>query len=168
MTHRVILRPGDGVCMSALHKDAFGARQGWAAEAFEDLLVLKTTLAIGLERGGDISAMIVTQKVGPDVEVLTLCVAERARRCGLGRHLFDASDELLGLKGARTYFLDVAEDNTPALALYDALGFRVDGRRKGYYKRGNGRRMDAILMSRPVAGPTDGQVSGPLAGQEME
>jgi [ribosomal protein S18]-alanine N-acetyltransferase len=42
---------------------------------------------------------------------------------------------LAGL-GARTVFLEVGEQNTPACRLYRRAGFREVGRRQGYYDSG--------------------------------
>ena len=49
-------------------------------------------------------------------------------------------------------FLEVAQDNQPAHALYVAAGFIETGRRKDYYKNANGRRADAILMHAVFSG----------------
>ena len=52
--------------------------------------------------------------------------------------------EELGSLGISRLFLDVAESNTSARALYDAAGFAQTGRRRAYYADGD----DAILMTR--------------------
>jgi ribosomal protein S18 acetylase RimI-like enzyme len=53
--------------------------------------------------------------------------------------------------------LEVAVDNAGARAMYDALGFTVAGRRRGYYRRVTGSveatrasttRVDALVMVR--------------------
>jgi len=48
--------------------------------------------------------------------------------------------------GGTLMFLDVAADNTPALALYRSLGFQDISRRARYY----GGRTDAIVMQAPL------------------
>ena len=48
---------------------------------------------------------------------------------------------------AKRLFLDVAEDNTAAGALYQSLGFQVTGGRKRYYERAGGTAVDAILFA---------------------
>ena len=48
--------------------------------------------------------------------------------------------------GAETLFLEVAVDNTAAIALYRAAGFASAGTRKGYYDRGAAGRVDALVL----------------------
>ena len=46
--------------------------------------------------------------------------------------------------------LDVAAINTSAVAFYTALGFTQDGNRRQYYTLRDGKRSDAILMSKTL------------------
>jgi ribosomal protein S18 acetylase RimI-like enzyme len=54
-----------------------------------------------------------------------LWVQEPARRSGLGRALVIAACEHARTRGCRRIELDVSEANAPALALYEAAGFRT-------------------------------------------
>jgi len=45
--------------------------------------------------------------------------------------------------------LEVAVDNAAAIALYEAAGFTVKGRRRRYYRRTDGN-VDAIIMRRAL------------------
>ncbi len=47
--------------------------------------------------------------------------------------------------GAQTLWLEVAEDNAAARALYAAAGFEEAGRRRRYYPRANGP-VDALTL----------------------
>ena len=152
MNDTVILRSSDAGRMCDLHAEAFDEAEAWSVSAFEDLLVLKSTLAIGIERLGELKAFILIQKAGDTAEILTLAVSPDAQRRGLARELFEAASALLSQRLARRFLLDVAADNVPAITLYKSLGFSEDGRRPGYYKRRDLPRVDAILMSRRVAG----------------
>ena len=53
----------------------------------------------------------------------------------------------LAARGADIIFLDVAEDNVPAIALYRRAGFYQHGRRSGYYRRPQAR-IAALLFQK--------------------
>ena len=62
--------------------------------------------------------------------------------------------------GARRLFLEVAQDNAAALALYTAAGFIQVGRRPGYYSRPDGSAAALVLAFdlsawAPPGGPAD-------------
>jgi GNAT superfamily N-acetyltransferase len=62
-----------------------------------------------------------------------MAVAPEARGRGLGKHIMqDAIDEALQ-RGDRSVLLEVFEHNTPALKLYEGLGFRPVRRLVGYH-----------------------------------
>ncbi len=148
----VILRLPDAYRMAVLHAQAFGIDNRWSEAGFADLLGLKTTLAIGVERGEVLAGLLVVQSVLGDAEILTLAVAPEMRRRGFARKMMNAAAQLLAQRGAGRFLLEVAADNAPAIALYRALDFNQDGRRPKYYARAGRGRVDAILLSRPVAG----------------
>jgi ribosomal-protein-alanine acetyltransferase len=82
------------------------------------------------------------QRADDEAELLRVAVAPSARRLGFGTVLVAAGLERLHAAGVRSCFLEVAEDNLPALALYRRLGFEPAGRRRAYYPRGR----DALLL----------------------
>ena len=47
-------------------------------------------------------------------------------------------------------FLEVAETNVAARALYARAGFTVTGRRRAYYHTPDGAAVDAVVMGRKV------------------
>ena len=69
-------------------------------------------------------------------EVITIDVAPEARRLHLGEILMQRGEEWLRAHGARGIYLEVDEDNDPAIALYEKLGYEVrqpfveDGKRR--------------------------------------
>ncbi len=134
--------------MAALHHQAFETGQHWSESAFADLLAAPTTLAAGIEGKFGLIALVVIQKIDPDAEILTLCVAPTAKRSGHGRALIHGVSQILAQYGIARLMLDVAADNAAALGFYDNLGFTRDGLRKAYYHRAETAAIDAILMSR--------------------
>lgn len=133
----------DPVALAALHAQAFAAP--WSAREFADLLSQPGVLAIEETDG-----FILIRVVLDEAEILTLAVIPTARRLGLGRRLVEEGAVVATQAGAARLFLEVAEDNTPARALYDRAGFRQIGRRKAYYTQANGSRTDAVVMSRDL------------------
>lgn len=138
----------DAALLARLHAATFEAPFGspWTEDAFAGFLAKNTVTALGTQSG-----FILLQAVGDEWEILTLAVAPSAQRQGLGRallaaachHALQATDETL-------IFLEVAVDNDAACMLYRQNGFVETGRRKGYYKREAGRRVDALLMHKTV------------------
>lgn len=91
---------------------------------------------------------VLTSVAADEAEVITLAVAAEARRLGVGRALMHAVLAEWGRRQVRTAFLEVRDDNVPALALYRSLGFVEVGRRRGYYGDGT----DALVMQLTLSG----------------
>jgi RimJ/RimL family protein N-acetyltransferase len=79
-----------------------------------------------------------------------LSVAPAWRRCGVGRALLEAAVAAARtLPELRRLSLRVFASNTPALRLYETIGFVVEGRRPGHVRiRGNDE--DVLLMGLPL------------------
>ncbi len=125
--------------LAALHAEAFDTP--WSAAAFADLL---SQTGVALEGEGD--GFILIRTVADEAEILTLAVRRSARREGLGARLVRAATDRAAASGATRMFLEVAEDNAPARALYSGLGFEPAGRRPRYYPRAEGPAVDALLL----------------------
>lgn len=152
MTAIVIMKAEDSQRLASLHAQAFDLHSQWDEKAFESLLVLGSTLCLGSENKGVLSGLLLIQKAPPDAEILTLATLPSLRRRGVASDLLRAGLQILRQTGAGKIMLDVSEDNSGAIKFYRNHGFEEDGRRKNYYRRENGQRFAAILMSRPVAG----------------
>lgn len=87
---------------------------------------------------------------GGEAEVLTIATRPQARRRGVARALMEAVLGKLRALGAGRLFLEVADDNAPARALYESLGFQEVGRRPAYYARATGAPADAIVMAADI------------------
>jgi ribosomal-protein-alanine N-acetyltransferase len=49
-------------------------------------------------------------------------------------------------RGATESFLEVADDNEAAIALYAKCGYSESGRRKNYYSPPKGPKLDALIL----------------------
>jgi [ribosomal protein S18]-alanine N-acetyltransferase len=73
----------------------------------------------------------------------SIAVAAHERRQGVGSALCNAVVEWCRGHGARSMQLEVRAGGAGAIALYEGLGFRATGRRRGYYREPA---EDALLM----------------------
>jgi ribosomal-protein-alanine N-acetyltransferase len=138
---------GDVQALEALHAQAFD--QPWGAAEIERLMRIMGGFVVISEDGGP-EGFILVRTVADEGEILTLAVAPAVRRRGVGRVLVEAAAAEAERRGAQTLFLEVAEDNPGALALYESAGFSRAGLRRAYYARPNTRAADALVLRRPL------------------
>ncbi|MFC5390563.1 ribosomal protein S18-alanine N-acetyltransferase [Brevundimonas bullata] len=126
--------------LAAIHAEAF--ETPWDAASLSALLASPGVFVVA-----DADGFILIRVVADEAEILTLAVRPSARRGGLGARLVEAAVVRAAALGADRMFLEVAEDNVAARALYARAGFHEAGRRRGYYARANGRREDALVLA---------------------
>lgn len=130
------VKPHDDLsALADIHKSCFA--QAWSQDALRDLLKTAGTLAFHAA-GGFVMARI----AGDEAEILTIAVVPEARRKGIARALLNEAARHADEHGARAMFLEVAETNMAATALYRRTGFREVGRRTSYYGPGE----DALVL----------------------
>jgi ribosomal-protein-alanine N-acetyltransferase len=142
------LRAGDvndAAVLGQLHAAVFP--DAWPDVAFTSLLEHPEVFVLLGSRpeASSEEGFILARVVAGEGEVLTFCVAEAARRCGLGRALLEAACEVARSRGSALMFLEVSERNSSARALYQESGFVEVGRRGAYYRQGS-LAADALVM----------------------
>ena len=90
------------------------------------------------------------RKVLHEAEILTLATHPAKRRQGLGRKALAASADWAKTQGVTKIFLEVAEDNTAAIALYSTAGYTQIGRRPGYYLPKDRAAIDALILAQSL------------------
>lgn len=130
------------------HAGAFDG--GWDAADIAAFMETAGTIALLAEERGAVQGFILGRIVADEAEVLTLAVAPGARRRGIGRALAEALAGSARAAGAAALFLEVAQDNAAARGLYESRGFALAGRRRAYYGRADGRRVDALILRRAL------------------
>jgi len=126
--------------IAALHAESFDAP--WDEAAFE-ALIGQTGVVLIEEADG----FILIRTVADEAEILTLAVRPPARRLGLGARLVEQGAVEAAARGATRLFLEVAEDNAAARALYARAGFSQAGLRRRYYARADGTTVDALVLN---------------------
>ena len=81
-----------------------------------------------------------------EAHIMNIAVAKEYRRRGVGKHLFTYAFDIIKTNAAHVIFLEVAQNNNPALQLYRQFGFEVFGKRKRYYRNGG----DAYVMRKEI------------------
>lgn len=150
----VVLRPAtsqDLAAIADLERTLFGA-DAWSEPLLRaelDGAGRRCVVAVG---DGAPIGYAVTMLVGDVADLQRIAVCAGRQRTGVARALLE---ELLGrarADGADRMLLEVAADNTAALALYTATGFVEVSRRRRYYRDGT----DAVVLQRPLRSQTDG------------
>ena len=130
------------------------SRWGWDAYHAELAQERKSImLVVRVENEGDISTgqkvkgFIAARLVADELHINNVAVTHNYRRLGIAKKLLETALDEAGRMGAQIAFLEVRVGNTPAQALYARCGFRVTGRRPGYYTQPL---EDALVMSRAI------------------
>ncbi len=125
--------------------------RGWPSTEFESFLADRACLTyVACDARRRISGFALIRIAADEAELLTIAVDPKGRGKGIGRALMDAVFADLMLSPARRMFLEVDEQNAPAVRLYKALGFEAISKRKGYYPRPDGSTATALVMARDL------------------
>jgi ribosomal-protein-alanine N-acetyltransferase len=84
--------------------------------------------------------------VADEAELLLLAVSPHFRRRGIGMALIERSRMITRQRNGFRLHLEVRHNN-PAIELYSKAGFRLVGRRPGYYRGIDGQIHDALTLS---------------------
>ncbi len=132
--------------LARLHAAAFVMPRPWSEAEIADLLASNFCFVLCESQG-----FVMGRVVAGEAELLTIAVDPAAQGQGLGTRMMKRFLEALRTRGAERVFLEVAEDNLAARALYRRAGFAYSGRRRGYYHGPQGS-VDAVVMTRELAG----------------
>ena len=129
--------------MAVLHQRCFTTPRPWSQNEIAALIEEPAVFVVSRSGG-----FALGRTVADEAELLTLAVPPEDRRAGIGRALLAAYEEKARSRGAQESFLEVAADNHAAVALYEQAGYGPRGQRRGYYRRPDGTRCDAIVLRR--------------------
>ncbi|WP_011583225.1 MULTISPECIES: ribosomal protein S18-alanine N-acetyltransferase [Chelativorans] len=138
--------------LAMLHEEDFV--RPWTDGEFESLLSQDTVFGFAaIEEGvpgGKPCGFVLARRAAGEAEILTVTVARALRRRGIGRMLMDAVLRTLHAERVEALFLEVDENNAPAITLYRRLGFRQVGHRPDYYRDASARQSNALVMRRDL------------------
>ena len=132
----ILVRPmqkEDVPAISKLEEEAFS--MPWKPEDFLDMVDREGSLYVtALCDGKVIGCCGVTNACG-DGDINNVVVAEDWRGQGVGKKMLETLMEWGKRIGIENYTLEVRVSNTPAIRLYESLGFESAGIRPGFYDR---------------------------------
>jgi ribosomal-protein-alanine N-acetyltransferase len=132
--------------IAALHAKLFDP--AWDEASVRSLLEHPAATSLVAVAGNPKEAIgfVIGQLAADEAEILSIGVAPNWQRFGLAAGLLEGLIRAARRGDAKRVFLEVAEDNAPAIALYRRLGFVEAGRRKRYYDRAGGEKIDALTL----------------------
>jgi [ribosomal protein S18]-alanine N-acetyltransferase len=136
--------PDDAQALAALHAGALPP--GWPATDFADYATASNRILLKAQEAGALLGLAIVQIAADEAEILSIAVAKEARRRGLGSAMMAACIESCETRSVSTIFLEVAEGNGAALALYARMGFSILSRRADYYQGGRSAPETALVM----------------------
>ena len=122
--------------LANLHKLCF-PNKPWSADDFADLK------KFGCDVMASEHGFVVWRVVADEAEIITIGVHPDARRGGIADAMLTLVESDVKKRGGKKIFLEVAENNVPARALYEHNGYVQVGVRPKYYDG-----TDAILMEK--------------------
>lgn len=103
-----------------------------------------------VDEANTIVAYCLYNQLFEQAEIIRIGVHPNAQKQGLASRLLDSLVAHL-TPTADTLLLEVRTDNSPAIQLYQKLGFTVIHTRKAYYRNQDGSRTDALIMQKLLA-----------------
>jgi ribosomal-protein-alanine N-acetyltransferase len=117
----------------------------WSRSMFASELAKPSSICLGafdVETDQLVGYLVISRYVDA-WHVMNVAVTPEHRRRGIATTLLERLFELTAGRGRRGYTLEVRVSNTDAIRLYEQLGFRPRGVRRGYY---TDNREDALIM----------------------
>ena len=146
------LRPYAREDFSALYRldqACFPAGISYSKTTLRYFLSLRSADCLVAMEDTQIAGFILTEENPPLAHVITLDVAEKFRRRGIGSALLAESERNLALRGVRHVLLETATDNDAGVAFWQRHGYRIEAALKRYYLG----RLDAYEMRKIMPAP---------------
>lgn len=140
--------PHDFVALHRLDQACFPAGISYSKTTLRYFLTLPSADCTVAEEGGHIVGFILSEENPPLAHIITLDVATKHRRQGVGTALLETQEGNLAARGVRSILLETAIDNEAAVAFWKSHGYRIEATLKRYYLG----RVDAYEMRKILPG----------------
>jgi ribosomal-protein-alanine N-acetyltransferase len=126
----------------------------WSRSMFASELAKPSSVCLGAfdSETDELVGYLIISRYVDAWHVMNVAVAPDRRRHGIATTLLERLFEVTAGRGRRGYTLEVRVSNADAIALYERLGFKPRGVRRGYY---TDNREDALIMWKDPVGDSD-------------
>jgi ribosomal-protein-alanine N-acetyltransferase len=131
------------LCIAKMEEEIFG-KEAWSLKQIKEEFKNSFSEIFVFENGKKLG-YVIYRKLLDEGEILRIGIKKEYQGRGFGKKLLKELLEILKEKGIKAVFLEVRENNAPAIRLYEKNGFRVLGKRKGYYSGEDALIMEKIL-----------------------
>lgn len=115
----------------------------WSKRSFEEALDNRNACYLTAKLYGKVVGYCGAYKILDEADINQVAVADSYRRKGIGRAVLGALLQHLEEEGITAITLEVRSSNTPAVRLYESMGFSTEGIRKNFYEKPT---EDALIM----------------------
>ncbi len=137
----------DAVVMYSLEQEIYNGEDPWSLAQFKEEIAAKDRYYIVAESEGSVIGYAGVMLVGDLTDILTMTVKPEFRRKGIAREFLKRLIDWSRNKKAIAVMLEVRFNNTEAIPLYEANGFRKISERADYYGPGK----TALVMRKELA-----------------
>ncbi|NOZ26163.1 MAG: ribosomal protein S18-alanine N-acetyltransferase [Nitrospirae bacterium] len=127
--------------VTAIENESFSTP--WSEASFLSELDNPGSVCLVALANGSLIGYVCASCIFDEGHILNLAVRPDCRRRGVGRMLVLTVLRRLREIGCKKVFLEVRTSNTAAIGLYESIGFRMLGLRRGYY---HFPKEDAVVM----------------------
>ncbi len=129
--------------LSEIHKLSFqgSVEQVWTPAEISSLLLNPDTQVMTIWQEAQAIGFLMWRQAREEAEILTLCILPAWRTQGMGSQILQEFYLLAAKNKIAEIFLEVRENNAPAIRLYEKNAFKAMGQRKNYYSD-----KDALIM----------------------
>jgi ribosomal-protein-alanine N-acetyltransferase len=121
----------------------------WSERSIRDFIAdTNRSFCVVARSGSRVCGYIGLQYVLDEGDICNIGVLPEYRCRGIARSLMERLFEICKTRGITTIHLEVRTGNTKAIDLYEKTGFRMNGRRRGYYADTG---EDALLYMRVIS-----------------
>jgi ribosomal protein S18 acetylase RimI-like enzyme len=142
--------PHDFAALHRLDQACFPPGISYSKMTLRYFLMLSSADCVVALEENQIAGFILSEENPPLAHIVTLDVAEKHRRHGVGTALLEKLESNLAARGVRSILLETATENEPAVAFWQRHGYRIEATLKRYYLG----RLDAYEMRKLLAGGT--------------